>query len=268
MPSVAVLFCFVGALDIALRGAHSCAAFSPPSSSRRDVSLGPSSNLRQPVSRRQPKSFVSTLPLRTESSEDLFFAQDLDSGTQQDFSGPGGVENENTVADMGRNNGGGWNGSMFDTSCALQQEDYYAQGGDECQDQMEFPSQPTKQQPSPRSPQAESTFASKSSYGDAGAAASASGSQQPISSVDARVLESILQEGKLDLSTEEQVKKLLEGPRLQEGEDLPGGEKDDGKYSSKFVSVSARPGICVFLQKVSLLAILKLHFLSTLNPPT
>ena len=62
---------------------------------------------------------------------------------------------------------------------------------------------------------------------------------QPISSVDARVLESILSEGKLDLSTEAEVKKLLEGPRLQEGEDypIPGKEEGDSKYSSKFVSV-------------------------------
>jgi hypothetical protein len=67
---------------------------------------------------------------------------------------------------------------------------------------------------------------------------SESASQQPISSVDARVLESILQEGKLDLSTENQVKKLLEGPRVKDGEEGSTGGKGDGEYSSKFVSVS------------------------------
>lgn len=51
----------------------------------------------------------------------------------------------------------------------------------------------------------------------------------------------ILKEGKLDLSTEEEVKKLLEGPRLQEGEKVD-VDAEDGKYSSKFVSVS---NICV-----------------------
>lgn len=60
---------------------------------------------------------------------------------------------------------------------------------------------------------------------------------QPISSVDARVLESILQEGKLDLTTEEEVKRLLEGPRIvDEGAGSP--EAGNGEYSSKFVSVS------------------------------
>lgn len=65
---------------------------------------------------------------------------------------------------------------------------------------------------------------------------SSDSSSKPISSVDARVLESILQEGKLDLTTEEQVKKLLEGPRIPEDESV----KDSGssEYSSKFVSVS------------------------------
>jgi len=59
---------------------------------------------------------------------------------------------------------------------------------------------------------------------------------QPISSVDARVLESILQEGKLNLSSEAEVKKLLEGPRLQEGEKPGDADMEDGKYNSKFVS--------------------------------
>ena len=59
---------------------------------------------------------------------------------------------------------------------------------------------------------------------------------QAISSVDARVLESILEDGKLNLSTEYEVKKLLDGPRLQEGEEYPGEEYDEeGKYSSKVI---------------------------------
>lgn len=68
-------------------------------------------------------------------------------------------------------------------------------------------------------------------------------SPQPISSVDARVLESILQEGKLDLTTEEQVKKLLEGPR--DIEDGPQSvDNESGEYSSKFVSVSMLACLC------------------------
>jgi len=68
-------------------------------------------------------------------------------------------------------------------------------------------------------------------------------SQQPISNVDARVLESILMEGKLDLSTEEEVKKLLKGPRMKEEEgdgemkaDEGMGKDGRGEYSSKFVN--------------------------------
>ncbi|KAL3781865.1 LOW QUALITY PROTEIN: hypothetical protein HJC23_005405 [Cyclotella cryptica] len=58
---------------------------------------------------------------------------------------------------------------------------------------------------------------------------------QAISNLDARVLESILQEGKLDLKTEEQVKKLLEGPRaIDDDRDTTAPVK--GEYNSKFVS--------------------------------
>eukprot|EP00984_Skeletonema_dohrnii_P012830 scaffold5238_cov140-Skeletonema_dohrnii-CCMP3373.AAC.4 len=60
-----------------------------------------------------------------------------------------------------------------------------------------------------------------------------------ISNVDARVLESILADGKLDLNSEEEVKKLLEGPRRTEDfrVDFNNGEEDEsGKYSSKSVS--------------------------------
>ena len=60
-----------------------------------------------------------------------------------------------------------------------------------------------------------------------------------ISNVDARVLESILQDGKLDLSSEYEVKKLLEGPRLQDNEDYPTNNEEEDtrsdKYNSKFV---------------------------------
>lgn len=62
-----------------------------------------------------------------------------------------------------------------------------------------------------------------------------------ISSVDARVLESILAEGKLDLNTEDEVKKLLEGPRMTEEYYGAGNVEDSGessKYSSKVISVS------------------------------
>lgn len=63
-----------------------------------------------------------------------------------------------------------------------------------------------------------------------------------ISNVDARVLESILAEGKLDLNSEEEVKKLLEGPRRTEEFFAPSNnseeEEGSGKYSSKVISVS------------------------------
>ena len=62
-----------------------------------------------------------------------------------------------------------------------------------------------------------------------------------ISNVDARVLESILADGKLDLNSEEEVKKLLDGPRRTEDfrVDFNNGEEDEsGKYSSKVISVS------------------------------
>jgi len=59
-----------------------------------------------------------------------------------------------------------------------------------------------------------------------------------ISNVDARVLESILADGKLDLNSEEEVKKLLEGPRRTEDfrVDFNNGEEDESKYSSKVIS--------------------------------
>ena len=72
-----------------------------------------------------------------------------------------------------------------------------------------------------------------------------------ISSVDARVLESILADGKLDLNSEEEVKKLLEGPRKMEefGSATVKSEEDDGsqsgKYNSKVISVSLY--LCNFL---------------------
>jgi len=91
---------------------------------------------------------------------------------------------------------------------------------------MEIPPTPP---PPPKPPSAQQAAESDT-------ASSSSSSNQPISNVDARVLESILNEGKLDLSTEEEVKKLLEGPRLQEGEDANKKDEGDGKYSSKFVS--------------------------------
>lgn len=60
-----------------------------------------------------------------------------------------------------------------------------------------------------------------------------------ISSVDARVLQSILQEGKLDFSTEAEVKRLLEGPQRLDEEDIFSREDKDEKYNSKFVNVSS-----------------------------
>jgi len=89
--------------------------------------------------------------------------------------------------------------------------------------------------PPPAAQQTEPKAAPTPTYEASETATAVVSNNQPISSVDARVLESILQEGKLDLSTEDQVKQLLEGPRLQEGESRIEDE-EDGKYSSKFVS--------------------------------
>lgn len=102
------------------------------------------------------------------------------------------------------------------------------------QSQQDYYYQQSSQQPQTAPEQQSSTTVPNSSSqydndGDGG-----------ISNVDARVLESILSEGKLDLNSEDEVKKLLEGPRRTEDfrvyED---NSESDGKYSSKVISVSS-----------------------------
>jgi hypothetical protein len=105
-----------------------------------------------------------------------------------------------------------------------QQEEYYS-----------YQQQPPQ---SPPPPTAASQFQTSSPTQQQ---ASSSSQDAGISSVDARVLESILAEGKLDLNTEDEVKKLLEGPRMTEEYYGAGNEGDGGessKYSSKVISVS------------------------------
>ena len=112
-------------------------------------------------------------------------------------------------------------------------ENYYNDGGgmDDAQQMQDFASSNEYADPSqnlePRPPTEPPTPRQ-----------SAQTDNQPISNVDARVLESILAEGKLNLGSEEEVKKLLEGPRVQETEDFVSQNEEEGKYSSKFVSVS------------------------------
>ncbi len=101
------------------------------------------------------------------------------------------------------------------------------------QNQMEYPHSSS---PSRKTNYYASTSTAEGEYSSA--SAPSNNCQEPISSVDARVLESILKEGKLDLSTEAEVKRLLEGPRLQDDENSSGGEKDD-RYNSRFVNVSS-----------------------------
>eukprot|EP00578_Thalassiosira_sp_NH16_P003911 CAMPEP_0181130774 /NCGR_PEP_ID=MMETSP1071-20121207/30048_1 /TAXON_ID=35127 /ORGANISM="Thalassiosira sp., Strain NH16" /LENGTH=394 /DNA_ID=CAMNT_0023216877 /DNA_START=18 /DNA_END=1202 /DNA_ORIENTATION=- len=157
--------------------------------------------------------------------------------TQQDRDGrPFFLQNTDGRVDNDTRSDGN-NGGM--DAYARQMQDFAdnssgaAAATDTAEPRMESPSPP------PYPPMGQRNQSEPASSSPDAPASSAAMEDQPISSVDARVLESILSEGKLDLSTEDQVKKLLDGPRLQEGEEYPSGgagEDMDGKYNSKFVS--------------------------------
>lgn len=88
-----------------------------------------------------------------------------------------------------------------------------------------------------------------------------------ISNVDARVLESILADGKLDLNSEEEVKKLLEGPRKTEEFFAPSNnseQEESGKYSSKVISVSSS-FLCAFFVTLFTNHVISLSVTSTIN---
>jgi len=185
-------------------------------------------SFRSALSALPRSSTTGTSQQQTSSAEDdLFFAQDLDGQSIESYGANQGGEYANQMMESNINgNSGGMD------AYAQQVQDYSAAQVEEVR----------LESPSPAAYKSSSTSAS--SAAEAAEFSSASSQQfndnQPISSVDARVLESILQEGKLDLSTEADVKKLLEGPRLQEGEEYPTDEEGDGKYSSKFVGVSVK----------------------------
>lgn len=161
-----------------------------------------------------PKS--SDTPQQTENQP--FFAQYTNGQGNEyhgdDFMTNGGTNNDNMDSSTYGNSGG---------------MDKYAQ------QMQEFAKTTSQEEQPPLQQQQTEEFTPSTSE-----SSNNNSNNKPISSVDVRVLESILQDGKLDLSSEYEVKKLLEGPRLQEGEDYPSPTDDekDGKFSSKFVSVS------------------------------
>lgn len=143
-----------------------------------------------------------------QQTEEPFFMQDVDNNM-----------NAQQQDDMnGSSNSGGMD-------AYTQQMEQFAAAQDVVDTQIESPPPPPMQNES-----TESTTNTNNNKNN----------EPAISNVDARVLESILQDGKLDLSSEYEAKKLLEGPRLQENEDYPTSLSDEDqkrsdKYSSKFV---------------------------------
>jgi len=243
LTSSLLLLC-LGAHHI-INGPFPCSmAFSPPSHRQHDV-LFSSSHSTSSTSR----STRDRVTKRSQTDDDLFFAQDLDyeqrvdgnyndniessSNNSNDYTTQGEFGNEEAMYNMDSSMNNNNMDPSFNTGNDSGGMDAYAQ------QMQEFtsaePNSGTFETMEPRiesPPPVQQTEYTTSTNPDAPETTS---NNQPISSVDARVLESILQEGKLDLSTEDQVKQLLEGPRLQEGENVPTSE-EDGKYSSKFVS--------------------------------
>ena len=163
--------------------------------------------------------------MQTASPDAPYFANDLDGGGQND--------NDNL------NGSNGLNGNSGGMDAYARQMEQFTAGSNA--PEIEYQPPPIEPIP-PQPPQTPPPQAESTTFSTATSETSTSSSNQPISNVDARVLESILQEGKLDLSTEEQVKTLLDGPRLQEERmdaiNKNAGVGGDSKYSSKFVSVS------------------------------
>ena len=152
-----------------------------------------------------PTSYRQPVATRPATRRNLFFVD----------------EEEESVSTSRKTSGGG----TMDAYDRQMQEYQNVEGGSKFTDVPPQPiSRPPEEQPSPSG------------------ARESQPPPQSISSVDARVLESILAEGKLDVSTEEQVQQLLDGPRIQEELDEAAAryeEQKDSKYSSKFVSVSS-----------------------------
>ena len=201
-----------------------CLAFSPPSTYHSPTSyaqkISISTHGRRPTTTRL-YAFPKSSDTSQQTENQPFYAQDVDSNGQgnnyhgDDFMMNGGTNNDNVMESATNGNSGGM--------------DAYAQ------QMQEFTKTSSQEEQPPLQQQTEEFTPSSTSE-----SSNNNSNSEPISSVDARVLESILQDGKLDLSSEYEVKKLLEGPRLQEGEDYPSPTDDekDGKFSSKFVSVS------------------------------
>jgi len=211
-----------------ITGLSSCAsAFTSPASPRVEVvSFRASLAVLAPFSRsrlsRTPLSALrrSSDAFQTQSTDDdLFFAQEI-------FGEQNNSENGSRSSSLNQND---FSYEMEDEYAYSQQMQDYSQQTDS-QTQVHY-------SPSSSSPW-QSNYASSSILEEETLSSAPSNNNEPISSVDARVLESILQEGKLDLSTEAEVKRLLEGPRLLEKEENGRGGENDDKYSSKFVSVS------------------------------
>ena len=156
---------------------------------------------------------------RQQQTEEPFFMQDVENNDQ----------NTNLNAQQEEEVNGSSNSGGMD-AYAQQMEQFTAQQ-DVVETQIE-PPQPPMQNEYTTTTESTTTISNTNTNMN---------NEQAISNVDARVLESILQDGKLDLSSEYEVKKLLEGPRLQENEDYPTPSNSDeeqkrsDKYNSKFV---------------------------------
>jgi len=151
-----------------------------------------------------------------QQTEEPFFMQDVDTN-QNYYSTDMNAQQEEEV--NGSSNSGGMD------AYAQQMEQFAAAQEDVSETQIESPPPPPMQN---EYTSTESTTTTSNTNKN---------NEPAISNVDARVLESILQDGKLDLSSEYEVKKLLEGPRLQDNEDYPTTlSEEDQKRSDKYKS--------------------------------
>jgi len=151
-----------------------------------------------------------------QQTEEPFFMQDVDNTNNMN------AQQQDVM--NGSSNSGGMD------AYTQQMEQFAAAQDDVSETQIESPSPPPPPMQNEEYTTTESTTTSNINTNN-------KNNEPAISNVDARVLESILQDGKLDLSSEYEVKKLLEGPRLQDNEDYPTSLSDEEqKRSDKYKS--------------------------------
>ena len=160
-----------------------------------------------------------------------------------------GEEQQQKQEELQREQSDGWNTAQSNGYTQQMDDEYIgdtsavnAQYQSQQEEYYNYQQQPPQSPPPPPTAAAAADQSSQFQTSSSTQQQQASSSQDGgISSVDARVLESILAEGKLDLNTEDEVKKLLEGPRMTEEYYGAGNVEDSGessKYSSKVISVS------------------------------